>query len=221
VRLAGLWILAAGLFLAVLFVPAGRLDWWEGWVYFGVTMGASAVLVVVVWKRNPGLAEHRLRVGAGTKGWDAVLLALLKVTFLGAIVVAALDSGRHGWSVLPGWVVPVGAALLLLGIALFGWAMVVNAHFETTVRIQRDRDHRVVDRGPYAVVRHPGYAAFPFLACGTSLVLRSAWSLLPIALAIVVIVVRTALEDRLLRRELDGYAEYAGRVRFRLVPGVW
>ena len=132
-----------------------------------------------------------------------------------------LDAVRYGWAPMgPAWIA-VGLVLLLPGSALFICAMAANAFFEGTVRIQHDRGHRVVDTGPYALVRHPGYIGFGAFAAGTSFVLGSWWSLLPAAGAILLLVGRTALEDRTLQRELQGYAEYTGRVRYRLVPGIW
>jgi protein-S-isoprenylcysteine O-methyltransferase Ste14 len=219
-RLAVLAVVAAALLLAILFVPAGRLDWWEGWTYFALTMGPAPALAAVVLRRNPELAALRLRAGKGTPRWDPVLVFLLKVAFLGGIGFCAWDAGRHG-PALPVWTVPVGGVLILTGIALLGWSMAVNRHFETTVRIQEERAHRVIDTGPYAFLRHPGYAAAMLLAAGTPAVLRSAWAFLPLAASAGVLVVRILLEERLLRHGLPGYEEYTRRVRHRLVPGVW
>ena len=221
VRLLGLLLLAALVLAAVLFVPAGRLDWWEGWLYLGLVMGGSLVLMAVVMRADPELAHRRLKEGEGTPGWDRLMLVLLKLGFLGGLVLAGLSAGRWGEGLLPVWLVPVGALLLEVGIALLGWAMLANTHFETTVRVQHDRRHRVVDTGPYRLVRHPGYAAALFLSVGSPLVLRSGWAFLPFALAIGVLAVRAVLEERLLRHELDGYTDYARRVRYRFVPGIW
>jgi len=137
------------------------------------------------------------------------------------MIVAALDV-RFGWSTPPfipyG---PLGAALFLVGTAFFLWAMNTNTHFEGTVRIQTDRGHRVCDRGPYAHVRHPGYVGFLIALAATPLVLGSWRSFAGAAVSMFALVVRTALEDATLRKELPGYAEFAQRTRYRLVPGIW
>ncbi len=112
-------------------------------------------------------------------------------------------------------------AIFIPGAALFSWSMVVNPFFEKTVRIQTDRGHRVIDTGPYAFVRHPGYLGFVGWTLSAPLLLASAWAFVPAVLSVVGIVVRTALEDRTLQAELPGYPEYAARVRSRLIPGVW
>jgi protein-S-isoprenylcysteine O-methyltransferase Ste14 len=112
--------------------------------------------------------------------------------------------------------------MYLGGTAVVTWAMAVNTHFEKTVRIQSDRGHTVCDRGPYRWVRHPGYVgaslAFPL---ATPLLLGSAWAFVPAALCVAMLVLRTALEDRMLRAELEGYEAFAGKTRYRLLPGIW
>jgi protein-S-isoprenylcysteine O-methyltransferase Ste14 len=151
-----------------------------------------------------------------------VCLSLFGLLFLAILAVGALDGGRYGWSTMPIWLWPLGAALYAASQAVATWCMVVNRFFEKTARIQTDQGHAVVQAGPYRHIRHPGYAAtivgFNF---GTALMLGSWWALVPAVLASIVLVVRTALEDRMLLDELPGYRDYAGRVRFRLVPGLW
>ena len=115
----------------------------------------------------------------------------------------------------------VGLCLTVAGYALTAWAMSVNAFFSPVVRIQAERGHSVVDRGPYRAVRHPGYVGFGLYAVGTALALDSLHALVPVTAVLLVIVLRTHLEDRTLQRELEGYARYATRVRYRLVPGIW
>jgi protein-S-isoprenylcysteine O-methyltransferase Ste14 len=111
--------------------------------------------------------------------------------------------------------------LLVLGFVLSTWVYAVNKFAEPSVRIQSERGHKVVDTGPYSIVRHPLYTFSSFLVVGIALALASYWALLPVALGAVVLVVRTSLEDRMLRNELEGYQAYASRVRYRLIPGVW
>jgi protein-S-isoprenylcysteine O-methyltransferase Ste14 len=140
---------------------------------------------------------------------------------LATLIVAALDDGRFHWLPLPWWVCVLGYALLIIGMLGVTWAESVNKFFERTVRIQTDRGHHVIDSGPYAIVRHPGYVFISILLVSTPLALGSLWALIPAVLACLVLIVRTVLEDRTLREELAGYEKYAQRVRYRLIPGVW
>lgn len=214
-------VLAVTIVTAGLFAAAGRLDWRPGWLALGLAATVHGLGFLVVARRNPGLLSRRARVGHGTPLWDLVMLVALGVTVLAAALVAGLDSGRYGWSTVPTWVWLLAAATYALGGALAAWAMAVNPHFEKTVRIQTDRGHRVVARGPYRFVRHPGYTGFTLCLLAGPVVLASWWALLPAVLASALLALRTALEDRLLRYSLPGYAAYARRVRRRLFPGVW
>jgi protein-S-isoprenylcysteine O-methyltransferase Ste14 len=135
--------------------------------------------------------------------------------------LAALDDGRYHWSQVPWWVCGIGYFLLIAGFAGITWAESVNKFFEPTVRIQTERDHKVIDTGPYAIIRHPGYVFASLFFIGMPLALGSLWALIPAVSACVILMVRTILEDRTLHHELAGYQEYAQRVRYRLVPGIW
>jgi protein-S-isoprenylcysteine O-methyltransferase Ste14 len=136
-------------------------------------------------------------------------------------ILAALDDARFHWSHLPWWGCVLGYALLITGMVGLTWAMAVNKFFEATVRIQTDRGHTVIDTGPYAVIRHPGYAAGYLIFVGMPLALGSLWALVPVILLCPLLVLRTVWEDQMLQQGLVGYKEYAQRVRFRLIPGVW
>jgi protein-S-isoprenylcysteine O-methyltransferase Ste14 len=139
---------------------------------------------------------------------------------LGVFIVAGVDGGD--WPAgTPGAAWWSGVVLFAAGWTLVIWSMIVNPFFEKTVRIQIENDHRVVDTGPYACVRHPGYVGFSLWMISTPLLLASRLAVIPAVCATAVFVVRVVLEDRMLRRELPGYAEYATRTRFRLIPGVW
>ena len=156
-----------------------------------------------------------------TKTWDKVWGGLYAPVFLSTYVVAGLDAVRYGWSSMPGWLWLIGLAIFLPGTAVFSWSMGVNPFFEKTVRIQTERGHQVIDTGPYRFVRHPGYLGFLGWILSAPFLLGSWWAFVPSVLSVAGLVGRTALEDRTLREELAGYAEYATRVRFRLIPGVW
>lgn len=209
-------------FAALLLWPAGRWDWMPGWHYVGLFSIYLALSLGVLLKVNPAVIVARMRLTSGTKTWDKWWGALSAPVITAVWVVAALDAGRYGWGpAMPGGLAWVGLGLFVPGSAIFLWAMAANPFFEKTVRIQTDRGHRVITDGPYRWVRHPGYVGFGGWIVATPLLLGSWWAFAPAALSLITLVVRTALEDRTLRRELDGYAEYAARVRYRLVPGVW
>ncbi len=207
----------------IVFWPAGTLDWPAGWAYLGIITAYYGITLVYLNRVNPEVIVHRMRFGggAGTKRWDIVWLIVFSPLFIAVYVVAGLDAVRYEWSAMPGWLWPLGLALFVSGAWLFTWSMGVNPYFEKTVRIQTERGHRVIDTGPYAYVRHPGYVGLFGWTLGTPLLLGSWCALGPAVLASIATIVRTALEDRTLRAELAGYEAYAARVRYRLVPGIW
>ncbi len=205
---------------ALIFIPAATVRWWNAWLL----LCASAVVGIAAMRlfaRSPELAEERRTAGPKAKRWDRVLVPLVSGVLPVAMLVAAgLDRrfGRTG----EGVAVPLAAlAVLAAGAALAYRAMAVNPFCSSHVRIQRDRGHTVVHDGPYAVVRHPGYAGAIVFNLAAPLVLGSRSAAFAGVAIALLIVVRTALEDRTLRRELEGYAAYAAQVRWRLVPFVW
>ena len=161
-----------------------------------------------------------MRPGKFTKTWDKVWAVLFAIVMIAIYVVVVIEA-RDGKSSEPGAAWLLGLAIFVPGWALVTWSMVVNPFFEKTVRIQTEHGHRVIETGPYAYVRHPGYVGFAGWMLSTPLLLASAWAFVPALIAVIVFVIRTALEDRMLHAELPGYTEYATRVRFRLIPGVW
>ena len=209
-----------GLMTWALFWAAGTTAWPEAWWCMGLLFMGLAGSVLVLWRANPELIVARRGFGEGTKPWDFVMIAILITGTAVLVWVAGFDK-RYDWTLLPGWISLLGDLLMLAGIAGAAWAQSVNRHFEPSVRIQHDRAHTVVDSGPYAIVRHPGYAAGAMILIGMALALGSLWALLPAALVIASIAVRTALEERVLRAELPGYADYTRRVTYRWIPGVW
>lgn len=210
------------LMVAALFLSAGTLQWPHGLLFLAVFLLLTLVVMAWLWRVNPEIFVARRRLtGQGTKGWDIVLLLILLPIFPAILIVAALDDGRFHWAPAPLWVILLGYVLLLVGYLGAGWAQAVNRHFEPSVRIQSDRDHHVITTGPYAYVRHPGYIFGTILTLGCALALGSFWALLPAALFVAVLAIRTNLEDATLQRELPGYAEFAARVRYKWVPGVW
>ncbi|PRA65888.1 isoprenylcysteine carboxylmethyltransferase family protein [Pseudomonas sp. MYb187] len=207
--------------LALIFLPAGSLTWAPGWRFLGVLVVGFGVSALILARVNPVIYRARSRFQPGTKRWDKALLAIILPAMTAVLPVAALDAGRFHGSSVPGWMVLLGYLGILAGIAVTAWAQAVNPFFEPGVRIQSERQQRVIDNGPYRFVRHPGYIAALWLFFGMALALGSFWALLPAALAAALLVVRTGWEDRLLQAELAGYAAYAQRVRWKLMPGLW
>ena len=212
------------LLLLAPFLAAGDWAWGPGWLYTGSMILYTLVSRVIAIRLHPGFVRERATASAmqDTKGWDKwiVPLVALWLPFL-AVLIAGLDE-RFGWSTgLPGWVHWLGMALLVFGYSVGTWAMAVNAFFSSHVRIQKDRGQKVISSGPYAIVRHPAYITGALAMCGIPLLLDSLLAFPPIVLLCIGIIIRTALEDRTLHAELPGYREYAKKVRFRLVPGVW
>lgn len=204
----------------LLFLPAGTLSWPTGWWFIIAFVGACLVSVAALWRLNPEIFVARSRVQKGTKRQDYLYIGLLAMGFLGVLPVAGLDF-RFGWSAMPGWGIVLGYVLFVPGFVVQAWAQAVNRHFEPGVRIQENRGQTVIDRGPYAIVRHPGYIAGSVFAVSTALMLGSWWALLPALLVGASLVPRTLFEEETLRAELPGYTEYTRRVRWRFVPGVW
>ena len=208
-------------FLPLVFLLAGRLDYWQGWTYNATSL-AGMVATLVLSLKNPNLVEERMKPGPGVPWWDRAYLVSSGVFFIGALILSALDAGRFGWSPpLSPVVYLIAYPAYVLGQGVFLWARTTNAWFSSMVRIQTDRDHQVCDSGPYAFVRHPGYVGGLLFMLATPLMLGSLWGLVPQVTGGVLLIIRTALEDRKLQKELPGYADYARRVRYRLVPGLW
>ncbi len=208
----------------LLFPAAGTIALPRAWFFLALCFVGMFGQIALLAAANPELVNRRGRwkKRKDTKPWDKALLAAYGLlAFYLLPIVVGLDVGRCHWSNLGAWSAILGTTSFALGTVLITWAMLVNTHFETTVRIQHDRDHKVVTAGPYAVVRHPGYVGASLWALSTPLIVGSAYGLIPAALAVLALVARTRREDNMLRRDLTGYADYAARVRHRLIPGVW
>jgi protein-S-isoprenylcysteine O-methyltransferase Ste14 len=212
------------LMILALFVVSGDWEWIEAWLYLLLSLILSLVPRWIAARRHPGFLRERERFirAEGIKPWDRVLVfAIAFPVPLLTWIVAALDR-RFFWTIIPmaGWEM-AGLAGFLLAALLAGWAMVENAFFSSVVRIQEDRGQRVVQTGPYRLIRHPGHLGGVISWISTALLLGSLWALIPAFLCVILYIIRTALEDRTLQQELPGYAEYARRIRFRLIPGIW
>jgi protein-S-isoprenylcysteine O-methyltransferase Ste14 len=208
--------------LAVMLLAAGTVYWINAWVVIGLSLGLQTANAIVQIRWNPELLNARGKtVQEGTKPFDKAFVALYLPISFACFIVAGLDAVRYGWSSMPLGFSIFGVVLFVVVWALGCWAMAVNKYFETTVRIQHERGHRVCTAGPYRLVRHPGYLAAILGAPSMPLILGSWWAFVPTGVYVLVLVVRTALEDRTLLEELPGYADYAKSTRYRLIPRVW
>lgn len=206
----------------VFFLAAGRLNVSRAWFAFATHFLGAIVGGTLMWAFAPALANQRASAREGTRSWDKLVLLIYFVLVLVVIpVTAGLDVGRYRWSQLGGDCAAAGIALYVAFFFLFHWAMLSNDYFEGTARIQNDRGHRVIKKGPYRFVRHPGYVAIIFAGFADPFIIGSLYALIPGVLAAVVTIIRTVLEDRMLCDELAGYAEYAQTTKYRLLPGIW
>lgn len=206
------------------FLASGDWAWNLGWLYTGSMILYILVSRIIAIRLHPGFARERATASAmqDTKGWDRWIVPFIALWLpLLAVLIAGLDKRLGSSTAMPDWVHWLGLALLVFGYAVGTWAMAVNAFFSSHVRIQKDRGQTVVTTGPYAIVRHPAYITGAIAMWGIPLLLDSLWAFPPIILLCIGVVIRTALEDKTLLAELPGYKEYAEKVRFRLVPGVW
>jgi protein-S-isoprenylcysteine O-methyltransferase Ste14 len=207
---------------AALLGSAGTWRWHAAWAFLALTIALTGCYVLVVARAHPDLAQERVAPPADAKGWDKPLVALIGIVGpLATAVVAGLDR-RFGWSPdVPPGAKAAGLTLIAAAGVLTCYSVAANRFFSAVVRIQRDRGHTVVSKGPYGVVRHPGYAASLLHMVATPFALGALGALAPVVLLVALTVVRTAMEDQTLQSELEGYREYAQRVRYRLIPGIW
>jgi protein-S-isoprenylcysteine O-methyltransferase Ste14 len=218
------YILQTAIFISFfglcLFVSAGRLDWTAGWAFLAVNAAGQIVTALILTVKNPDLMAER--ASKGKRDLDRVLAGTMALFGPAAIcIVGGLDF-RNGWlPEIPPALPIAGVVIAAAGAALTVWAMAANRFFYGVFRIAREQGHTVCDSGPYRFLRHPGYMGAIVFDLAAPLVLQSAWAFIPAAVTVIAIAVRTAREDRALQAGLDGYREYAGRVSFRLLPGVW
>lgn len=206
---------------AVVFVPAGTLNWPEAWIL--LLLYFTSITAAIIWmkKNAPGLLKERMSKKKDTKSWDKKFFAAYTFFIIILLIVPGLDAVRFGWSEVPMFVSVLGFIGFMPAMGFSFWAMKENAYASDTVRIQKERGHTVCTTGPYRYVRHPMYVGvLLFLLC-FPLSLGSLYTYIPALIIIVLFVIRTSLEDKTLQEELDGYKEYAEKVPYRLIPGIW
>lgn len=214
------WYGAMGL---ALFLAAGTADWRGAWVFLAQMIGFSLVGGLWLARHDPDLVRERLAppIQKDQPAADKILLTVIILAVFGAFVLMALDAVRFGWSSVPPWVKAIGELILLLSVWIGFQTLRENTFAAPVVKIQEARGQTVITTGPYRHVRHPMYAgALPFFA-GASLLLGSWWGLAAVLVLAVLLGIRIQIEETALRAGLEGYDEYAVRVRYRLIPLVW
>ncbi|TIW15590.1 MAG: isoprenylcysteine carboxylmethyltransferase family protein [Mesorhizobium sp.] len=211
-----------GVMGTLIFVSAGTLHWWGAWVYIVVMVGLSLTMGVALARRDPGLMNERLRppIQKTQTAADKIVLSILLIGIFAWLALMGLDF-RFGWSAAPVWVQAIGMLVLLVGIWICYLTMLENSFAAPVVKIQDERGQKVITTGPYGYVRHPMYAGAILYFAGTALVLGSWWGLALVFVFIVLLAIRTFIEEKTLRTGLRGYDDYAARVRYKLVPMVW
>jgi protein-S-isoprenylcysteine O-methyltransferase Ste14 len=207
----------------ILFVAAGDWGWPQGWAFLGEIAISSLAVSLWLAQHDPALLQARLSapVQRDQQPWDRIFLAVGALVFVGWLALSALDARRFRWSLVPIWAQALGAVLIALCMIVVWQTFRFNTFAAPQVRIQKDREHRVITDGPYRIVRHPMYAGALLMFVGTPLLLGSWWGLLFVPVAMIGIGIRAVGEERMLRRELPGYDHYTRQVRFRMLPGLW
>ena len=205
---------------AMVFIPAGTLDYWQGWAYFGTLVFASALYTIYLVEYDPALLRRRQQAGPSHEQEPAqkIIILFISAAFVALIALPPLDH-RFGWSPVPWYVAVIGDALVVLSFCFFYLVSKVNSYAAANVRVEQGQ--RVVDTGVYGLVRHPMYFGALFLIVGTPLALGSWWTLLLTPVFLLLLYFRIASEEKVLMRDLAGYADYQRKVRYRLIPFLW
>ena len=221
-----LWIANGATMIAfalTLFGGAGTLKWLAAWTFLALFFGLTQALALAMMRHDPAVLAERLKspFQKGQPLWDKLLLLPLMIMWLCWLVLIGLDAVRYRWTVMPAWLRLAGVLGLLIGYWIIYRTFRENTFLAAVVRIQSERGHSVVSSGPYAIVRHPMYAGAFILIPSIALMLGSWWGVIGSVPILAAITWRTVMEERELRRGLPGYADYAARVRYRLVPFIW
>lgn len=213
------WMLMSSI---VFFCAAGTIYSNRYWFYIGVNLFCSLIIGVISWKLFPELLNQRGKSQTGTKKWDLFLIIpYLLLIIIVVPLVAGLDAVRFGWSSLEYSYFYIGAVLYIFSSMFILWAMVANRHFEGTVRIQKERKHKVISSGPYKLVRHPGYFGMIINSFSLPFLFGSKFAFIPVVISLLILIVRTYKEDKTLQQELAGYTVFTKKTKYRLLPFVW
>ncbi len=213
------------LFAVALMWPAGTWQWWEAWVLVGLWTVYGLVMMIYLLRNDPALLAERLKLvplHKEQKVWDKALMLLFFIAGIGLYLLPGFDVMRYEWSdPLPLWVRVIAMLVHVPCFVLLGWIMRENTYLSQVVKIDKERGHKVITTGPYALVRHPMYTVVIILLFAVPVALGSRFSLFISLFLMVLLIVRTYLEDRTLHAELVGYPEYAKQTIYRLIPGLW
>ncbi len=209
------------LLIAVFFISAGRTDLPRAWFFFGLYFVSLFLNMVIFLKFNPEIIRARSEIRGEMKWWDKIFAVFYTVFILTMFIICGLDVGRFNISSTGMEFFAVGIIIFAVGWVFVAWSMVENKFFETTVRIQNEKDQRVVSTGPYAIVRHPGYVGMILFYGCAPLIIGSFYGLIPALLLAFAFIFRTHFEDKTLYEKLPGYKEYTRKVRYRLFPFIW
>lgn len=219
------FVVRMALFAVALIWPAGTWRWWEAWVLVALWTVFGLVMTIYLLRHDPALLAERLKLvplHKDQKAWDKVLMLLFFISAIGLYLLPGFDVVRYAWSEpLPVWLRILAMLIHLPCFVILGWIMRENTYLSQVVKIDAERDHKVIATGPYALVRHPMYTVTIILLFAVPAALGSRYALIIALFLVVLLVVRTYLEDRTLHAELAGYPEYASKTAYRLIPGIW
>lgn len=201
----------------VIILPAGKLNYWQGWMWMATILLPMVFIVPYFLIKDPALLERRMRMRE-KESFQQKIMVLSYLYFMIAFVMPGLDV-RFGWSNLPSWVSILADVFVLAGYLTFVWVLTVNSYLSRTVQV--DVGQKDVSTGPYSIVRHPMYAGVIVMYMASPLALGSYWAILPAALVIPLLIARIRNEEEVLVRDLPGYAEYRQKIKYRILPGVW
>ena len=205
----------------ITFITAGRLDYWQGWIFNGLNI-LFVLITYIVLIDQKDLIKERLKPGKGMKQWDRIYYAVSTPMFFVMFITSILDASRFNWKpTIPLILILIGIIIYSIGQIIVLWAKKANKFFSSVVRIQSERKQTVCSAGPYRFVRHPGYVGGLIFTISTPLMLGSFWGLIPAITTIFLVFWRTYLENKTLKTELPGYIDYAQRVKNRLIPYIW
>lgn len=221
IRLIFKVLLALLILAALLFLPAGRLDWPQAWIF--ILIIGIYFLIYVIWgiRKDPEQTQERSQMAENVKRWDKVIMGIYTFLLPIVFITAGFDAGRFGWSSTPLFVQLLGWLGLITAAALIFWTVRTNTYLSRYARIQDDRGQEVVIAGPYRFVRHPMYLGILILFISIGPTLNSLYTLIPGVIINFLFIIRTANEDKMLQEELAGYHDYSQKVRYRLIPGIW
>jgi len=219
------FVIRMTLFAVALMWPAGSWHWWEAWVMVALWTAFGLVMTPYLLRHDPELLAERMKLvplHKDQKVWDKVIMLLFFISGIALYIVPGFDVVRYEWSEpLPVWMRIFAMVLHLPCFVMLGWVMRENTYLAQVVKIDKERAHKVITTGPYALVRHPMYTIVIVLLFAVPVALGSRFALILAAFLTALLVVRTYLEDRTLHAELAGYPEYARHTLYRLIPGIW